>query len=90
MDKHNKFNIKSPLRYPGGKGRAVAQIVSLIPDFQEWNLMYGMRNQLENSMQAGSRQLGNALFISNFPIAIKKTQPSKLHAQTIQESLIFN
>ena len=29
-----------------------------------WNLMYGMRNQTKNS-----NQLGNELFISNFPIA---------------------
>ena len=29
-------NIKSPLRYPGGKSRAVKTIAPLIPDFEEF------------------------------------------------------
>lgn len=28
--------IKSPLRYPGGKSRAIKQIAALVPDFQEY------------------------------------------------------
>jgi len=28
--------IKSPLRYPGGKSRAVKKISSLVPDFKEY------------------------------------------------------
>lgn len=28
--------IKSPLRYPGGKSRAIAQIAPIIPDFEEY------------------------------------------------------
>lgn len=30
------MRIVSPLRYPGGKSKAVSQIVSLIPDFEEY------------------------------------------------------
>ncbi len=38
----------------------------------EWDLMYGMRNQAENSNGA-SRQLGKELFITNFNLDNKKT-----------------
>jgi DNA adenine methylase len=41
----------------------------------EWNLMYGMRNQIENLDEINSRQLGKEIFISNFvthKVEIKK------------------
>jgi DNA adenine methylase len=38
----------------------------------EWNLMYGMRNQTENSDGATSRQLGKEIFIANFELDNKK------------------
>ena len=28
--------IKSPLRFPGGKSRAIAQMLPLVPDFEEY------------------------------------------------------
>jgi DNA adenine methylase len=33
---HSNHFVKSPLRYPGGKSRALSQIVPLIPEFKEY------------------------------------------------------
>lgn len=33
---NGKLNIKSPLRYPGGKSRAITQILPMIPAFEEY------------------------------------------------------
>ena len=30
------MNIKSPLRYPGGKSRAIKQILPIVPSFDEY------------------------------------------------------
>ena len=35
-DDRGKSQVRSPLRYPGGKSRATKQILSLIPDFDEY------------------------------------------------------
>lgn len=51
----------------------------------KWNLMYGMRNQAIDS-----QQLGNELFISNFPIKLARNQQEKIKQKTHSELLIFN
>ena len=35
MEKYD-YSIKSPLRYPGGKSRALKRIIPLIPDYEEF------------------------------------------------------
>lgn len=64
--------------------------------------MYGMRNQMdnitsENAQNEVSRQLGNELFISNYPLpSTKENNKQKNHKQTIKNQqvnqglLIFN
>jgi site-specific DNA-adenine methylase len=55
--------IKSPLRYPGGKSRAVDLISTLLPAFDEFRepFLDGMRNVTDSSDQQGKE-----LFISNY------------------------
>lgn len=62
--------IKSPLRYPGGKSRAIDLILAQIPpdiaefrfaNILEWQLQYGMNNYGRSYALKG-----NELFIKNY------------------------
>ena len=66
--------LKSPLRYPGGKSRALKQIEAQLPPavrelYQDWahiipwSLQYGM-----NNYKQGSAAKGAELFIRNYEV----------------------
>jgi DNA adenine methylase len=62
--------IKSPLRYPGGKSRAIKQIVPLIPAFKEYrepfvgggSLLFALKQRIRNNVIFKINDLNNDLY----------------------------